>query len=594
MAVSSDDPVEIRTEQEVCTERRTSPVSSVLSYAILFGGILTIGVALYMVVVSYSALPFWDGWIEVEAAAQGVDLLSPTFLWERDNEHRVVVPKLFLAADLRLFRGRQVFLLASIFGIQLLHLVLLAWSMRVLGGWRGVLWRTGTGLAAFCLFCPTQWGNFVIGFQVCFVLPQLLATVSFVTLLLYRTKSQRYPEKRWSRFLVVSILAAVGANYCLANGMLLWPILILAALYLRLPRTALLSYVISGVVSSGLYFYRLNLSPRWDQPTNTIGSRLVSPLTLLNFLAKYLFGSASPRGTHAAEFVILGGLAIVVLVVFRAASYVRKPGAFGIQLVLMTMFWGATILMITAGRAHFGIEEARATRYQTVVLLFWCSVGLLLLGGTFFAPGRMQYGFLVAQLCLLAIFVRGAATASHPIGEARQHGFDLNAAAASLLTDVYDPAQLARVTPAGQGDFRVAQYLKANRLSVFAGPVPSEMGKPLEEVFPLAPSGDCTGALESVVPLVDPRGPGLRFTGWAWDVKHRRSPSAIVVTTNGTITGMGALGGWRPDVAATQPEASRSHPGYIAYVSEPSGISIVNLYAILRGSPSTACHFATK
>ena len=139
--------------------------SSVLSYVILFGGIITIGVALYMVVVSYSSLPFWDGWMEVQAAARDRSLLSPAWLWERDNKHRVVVPKLFLAADLRLFQGRQIFLLASIFCIQLLHLALLSWSMRALGGWRGALWRTGTGLAAFCLFCPTQWANFVIGFQ---------------------------------------------------------------------------------------------------------------------------------------------------------------------------------------------------------------------------------------------------------------------------------------------------------------------------------------------------------------------------------------------------------------------------------------------
>src|ERR1035437_270737 len=189
----------------------TSRASSILSYAILLGGILTTGVALYMVVVSYSSLPYWDGWMEVEYAASGGNVLSPAWLWERDNEHRLILPKLFLAADLRLFQGRQIFLLASILGIQLLHLALLSWSMRVLGGWRGALWRTGTGLAAFCLFYPSQWTNFVVGFQVCFVLPQLLATVSFVALLLYWTKSQQYPEKLWLTFLVVSILAAVGA-----------------------------------------------------------------------------------------------------------------------------------------------------------------------------------------------------------------------------------------------------------------------------------------------------------------------------------------------------------------------------------------------
>src|SRR5208337_3768824 len=153
----------------------------------------------------------------------------------------------------------------------------------------------------------------------------------------------------------------------------------LAVFYLRLRRTAILSYVISGVLSSGLYFYLLNLSSRWGRPESTIASRLVSPLTLLNFLIKYLIGSASRRGTHAAEFILLGGVAILV-----------------------------------------------------------------------------------------------------------------------------------------------------NR------------------------SDDCTGALESTAPIVDPGGPGLRLTGWAWDVKHQRPPLAIVVTTNGIITGIGAVGGWRPDVAAIQ------------------------------------------
>jgi hypothetical protein len=577
-------------------EPETSRASSILSYAILLGGILTIGVALYMVVVSYSSLPYWDGWMEVEVAAGGGSLLSPAWLWERDNEHRLILPKLFLAADLRLFQGRQIFLLASILGIQLLHLALLSWSMRVLGGWRGALWRTGTGLAAFCLFYPSQWTNFVVGFQVCFVLPQLLATVSFVGLLLYWNKSQQHPEKRWLTFLVLSILAAVGAAYSLASGNLLWPILILAALYLRLRRAAVLSYAITAVGSTGLYFYRLNLSSRWDQPSNTIASRAVSPLTLLNYLAKYFIGSFTHRGMHAAEFILLSGLAIGVIVLFPALAYIRKLRVFGIQLVLMMMFWGATAMVMAAGRAHLGIRQATESRYQTIALLFWCSVGLLLLGATSFARERRRYAFLVAQVCLLVIFVRGAATASQPIGKARRHGFALNAAGASLVTGVYDPAQLKEAFPELDIMLWAARYLKANQLSVFAGAVPSELGKPLEDVFPVTPFGDCTGALESVEPIVEPSGPGLRVTGWAWDVKHQQPPSSIVITTNGIITGVGAVGGWRPDVAAMQPgiSISKSYAGYIAYLPEPEGISVVNLYAILRGSPPTACRFATK
>ncbi len=96
-------------------------IASVLSYAILLGGILTIAVTLYMVVVSYSSLPYWDGWTQVGIAAGGESPLSPAWLWHQHNEHRLVIPKLFLAADLSCFRPARTFLLVSIFLIQMLH-----------------------------------------------------------------------------------------------------------------------------------------------------------------------------------------------------------------------------------------------------------------------------------------------------------------------------------------------------------------------------------------------------------------------------------------------------------------------------------------
>ena len=566
-------------------------VSSMLSYLILLGGILTIAVTLYMVVISYSPLPYWDGWAEIYFASSGGNPLSPAWLWKLHNEHRLIIPKLLLAADLRLFRSRQIFLLASIFGIQLLHLALLSWSMRVLGSWCGALWRSGAGLAAFCLFCPTQYTNFIVGFQVCVMLAQFLATASFVAQLLCWTKSQQHSEKLRLTFLWVSILAALGATYSFASGNLLWPILILMALYLRLPRSAVLSYVITGVVSTWLYFGFLLLDPRlYGNPTV---SNLGSPLTLVRYFARYLVGSLTLRGAHAVEFILPVGLAVVVILLYPALAYIRNFRVFGIQLALMMMFWGATVMITVAGRAHLGIEHAAEPRYQTVTLLFWCSVGLLLLGATFFARGRMRYGFLVAQVCLLVIIVYGAATVSRPIGKAREHGFELGVAAASLLTGVHDPAQLTHTSGADlESVFRMARYLQANQLSVFAGSVPSELGKPVEAVFPIISFADCAGALESIEPVGEPSAPGLRVSGWAWDARHQRPPSAIIVTRNGIITGLGAIGRWKPSVAATRPKISPDYIGYVAYLPEPRPISIINFYAILRRSPPTACRFA--
>jgi len=565
-------------------------LTSALSYAILLGGILTIAVALYMVVVSYSSLPYWDGWTQVGIVATGHNPLSTVWLWHQHNEHRLVIPKLFLAADLRLFQARQVFLLASIFTIQLLHLALLSWSMRVLGDWRGALWRTGVGLAAFCLFCPSQWQNFIWGFQVCFVLPQLFATLSFVALLLFWTESRQHPNKPPpSRFLLVSIVAALGASYSLANGNLLWPLLVVAALYLRLRIAAVLSFAITGVVSTALYLYRYARPQYHADPIASMGT----PFNLLKYWAVYFVSSWTHHNIRAPELIALAALAIVILALLRALSYVRVFRAFAIQLVLTMLFCAATALITAAGRLNFGSGQAFSSRYQTIALLFWCCLGLLLLGSTFSHP-RMRYSFLIAQVCLLAIFVRGAAIVRYPIGEARRQGFALNAAAAALLTNVNDLAQLKEAYSIPDVLLMAARYMRANQLSVFSGSFPSQLGKPLESVFPLAAANDCAGKLESVAPIENANERGLRVAGWAWDRKHGHPPSAIVVTTNGIITGLGAVGEWRPGVRATDRSLSTSYIGFVGYAPEPELASVVNFYAILHGNPPTACYFATR
>ena len=286
-----------------------------------------------------------------------------------------------------------------------------------------------------------------------------------MALLLYWTKSEQHPEKSWVGFLVLSMLSALGATCSLASGNLLWPILILAAIYLHLRRGVVLSFILVGVISTGLYFYHFVRPGHHPRP---ITSNMVAPLRLLRFCAEYLFGAWVHHGVYVTTLIVLAGLALAVVALFPALAYIRNFRLFGTQLVLMMMFWGATAMITAAGRAHLGTWAANLSRYQTVVLLFWCAVGWLLLGASFYSSGRMRYGFLVAQVCLLAIFVRGAATASHSIRQARQHGFALNAAGASLLTGVYDPAFRLCFRPKNNGpDQRVPVIWRAisDRLS---------------------------------------------------------------------------------------------------------------------------------
>ncbi len=566
----------------------TSRLSSILSFVILLGGLITIFVALHMVVASYSPLPYWDGWMEVQVAAGGGNLLAPSWLWERDNEHRLVIPKLFLAADFDFFHARQKFLLTSIFIIQLLHLVLLSWSMRALGGWRGSLWLAGTGLAAAGLFYPSQYANFIVGFQVCFVLPQLLATLSFVTLLLYWRSTQEHPGRPATKFLVISILATLAASYSLASGNILWPLLILAAIYLRLDRKVILTYVITAILCVAAFFYHY-VRPGHHH-TNAIASNLGSPAAILRYVLEYFLGSLARHGGIAIVAILM--VVIVVGVgIGPTLRYMREFRLFSIQLVLMILFWGATGMITAAGRAHLGTGQAGTSRYQTVTLLFWCSIGLLLLGCTYFAEERKPYRYLVVQLCLLAVFAGGAVAAQAPIREARRHGFLQDAASVSLITGVYDPDALQHTFPFLDLLLWTSHYLEANQLSVFASTTPSELGRPLTDVFHES-VGECSGALESVTPITEPSGPGLRLSGWAWDAKHKRPASSIVITTNGIIRGLGAVGQWRPDAAGAA--LSSGYVGFVGYVPQPAPGAMVNVYAVLDGSPATACYLATR
>jgi len=579
--VSSPDPAEAPAAE-------ASRVTGLLSYAILLGGLTTIVLSLYVVVTSYSSLPYWDGWRQIEVAAHGFNPVNPDWLWAQHNEHRLVLPKIFLAIDLRFFQARQVFLLAGIFVIQLLHLALLSWSMRALGGWKGDLWRTGTGVAAFCLFCPTQSENFTWGFQVCFVLPPFFATLSFVALLLYCTEAQ-HPRKQASpRFLVVSILAAAGAAYSLASGNLLWPLLVVAAIYLRLRARIILGIAATGAVSLAFYLYHYTRPVGHASPV----ASLAAPLKMVKYCAAY-FLSAWPYYDVPGYWLVRLAVLILLLVLLAAALLqIAKLRAFAMQLVFIMLYCLATGFLTAAGRLNFGISQATVSRYQTVALLFWCCLGLLWLGGSFLSRARMSHLFLVAQLCLLAIFVVAATRAKYQILLTRGHAFTQKAAGAALLSGMADSVTLAEVYPEKEMFTETLPYMRANHLSVFSDRLASTLGQPLSSAFPMADSKGCSGSLEAVFPLSDSPstssfggglGSGLRVSGWAWDNQRQKLPSAIVAAIDDKVVGFGATGRWR------QPRSD----GFVAFSPEFDPQSAATFYAILNTSPPSACYIAT-
>ena len=568
-----------------------SRASVVLSYAIFLAGLLTASAAVYMVIASYSSLPSTDGWEQIDTAMRGVNPLSPAWLWTQHNEHRMVISKLFLAADLLLFRATQKFLLTSILATQILLLMVLGWCMRALGGWRGTMWRTGVGIAAFCLFWPTQWENLIIGFSICFILLELFATLSLVELMLYWKHSERPSGDPHSWvYLLLSILAALGATYSLANGNLLWPLLVVAAMLLRLPRGAVLSFFATGTVSTVLYLHNYHRPLGHGNPAASIRS----PLEIVQYVATY-FGSPWVRhDVPLATMIGILGLAATVFVIFRFPTYIPTRRPFSVLLVLILAFCLGTAFITSLGRLNFGIRQAFASRYHTFALLFWCCLGLLLLMSESLMTDK-RVRFVVVQVCILGIIVWSSHITRNDVRGARIRGFQINVAATALFVGARDDVQFAKAAITNPGAVAAeAQFMQKNGLSAYSDNAYTQLGKSLDSVYRLASSERCTGVVESAATVAGSgQSLALRVAGWAWDRERLRPPSAIVITEDGTITGMGAVGGWRPLTIVDNRRIKDGYIGYAGYARVVRPDTPVKVYAILRGRPQSACYFAT-
>ena len=561
-------------------------VSDTLSWLIALSGVGTILLTGWLVVTSYSSSPRWDGWSEIEFAANEGSQFTLDWLWRQENQHRLVLPKLLLLADLKWFHATQVFLLFSIFTLQFLHLLLLCWSMRVFGNWRGNLWRSGAGLAAFCLFCPSQWENFTIGFQTCFVLPGLFATLSFVGFLLYWTsRNQEDVHGRW-KYLVLSIVAALASSYSLSNGNLLWALLVITAFVLRLPTKVTLIYVIAGLTSTALYLKDYTVY-------GTAISATKSPIMVLKYMAVYFGSSWVPAGVRRAEIVGLLALALPGILVLLVPSHVRGIRPLGIQAILIVMFCLGTAVITALGRLVYGLEQAFSSRYQTVALLFWCCIGLALLAYLPVDEGLRGSGLLLLQALVLAMLIRAGFLAGLPVQSARLFSFQVNAAAAALITDVPDTEQLHWTD---SDPFRVRSfvpYMRKTGLAFFHGPLPSLVGKRLDSAVPISSTHECTGEIQSIISVSNVLPPALQVAGWAWDYERRRPAVGVLTVADGLIKGVGVVGGWRPLVRAAHPEITTNYTGFIAYAPDVPASSSVRAYALLGSNFKVACYIGT-
>src|SRR5271166_4820451 len=227
-------------QSEIQAWSQEDPVSRLLA-AVLF--VFALFIVFSMAIIqrrAYSALPWgdmWDYWIWY--LKPHPNLLIKLFALH--NEHRIVVARLFFIADQMFFRGRAIFVFVSIFVIQFFHAILLCRLAYLAHPHRKALSVFMGSTAFVCLFSAEQYTNFTWSFQIQFVAVYFAVTGALASLMVFARLLANEPpasERRRWLWLGITILAGIIATYSMANGLLVWPSLLLEASWFGLPRRA--------------------------------------------------------------------------------------------------------------------------------------------------------------------------------------------------------------------------------------------------------------------------------------------------------------------------------------------------------------------
>jgi hypothetical protein len=225
----------------------------------------------------------WDRWITY------VSDPLPFWYFREHVDHRLVAPKMLFEVDHFVFHARGWFTLLCSFCLQALTGIMLSsLSGNVCPQDRRERLILASVIAA-CLFSAQQWVNFVQPFQVQFLLLYCAATAALLSL-------WKAAQQDWhATWIAVSIAAGIVATYSMANGVLLWPVLLLAAFWLRMPRRSMVPMATAAVLAGASFFYHWHRSiapvvlppaQRWPRVAIFLLAHLGSPMTPLAYMLR--------------------------------------------------------------------------------------------------------------------------------------------------------------------------------------------------------------------------------------------------------------------------------------------------------------------
>src|SRR5262249_26575650 len=317
--------------------------------------------------------PFWDEWGELSIVFKACDgTLDISSFFAQQNEHRPVTSRI---ASVVLAKTTQLNLVDEMylgFAFEFLALVLI-WRMLATGqkNKASALVAPLTVVASLLLFWTVAFENWTWGIASF----QYLSSVFWAVLALWGLTN--WPG-RWTG-LVIGCVSMTVAIFTTALGFALVPVGLLAiASYGLLGRKVQWAQIcVFGVVAAvcTAVYLRHYASPGFYAPPSLARIR---PVEMIRYFLTYLgspFWTTKGGLAPALGFFGLCGL-------FAGAYYILRfmPESIegGLPWFLLACYSLVNGGVITFARLDFGVEQALAPRYRSIVVLFWVSLIVLL------------------------------------------------------------------------------------------------------------------------------------------------------------------------------------------------------------------------
>lgn len=473
---------------------------SVAGLLILFiWALLNWSLAIRRIIRDYNPLPVWDYWQVAEHLERYKAFDFPVF-WIQHNEHRIIFPESIFATDMLLFGGRQIFSLAVSFGCYFGVWIVLAWAFHSDSTLSRDVRRMGVLFAAIIM----GWEGCSVVLSNTFLLQwtMLQLAVALSLALLAKSRGSSNPI-----YFAGAIVSAVVATFSSGNGMLLWPVLLVAAFLMKMGKIRILVLVASAVVSIWLFFVGYH-SPNDLQLLNIVRH----PIYFIGFIASFVSMPLGAIGDPQMG-VIFGLCNLVTCLLLFVVAARKKLLACTPSIVLFGSFAFllASGMLTAAGRINPSDPAyiaAKAARYVSLPLVNWAVLLLALV----WMSARMKWELLsvstIAVLC--SLFVIGITSTLQPwVTGNGSFIADQQVATLSVENNVLDPDFEGKLYPDPGFVPKMLAVLRRNHLAIYSGvPELSWLGKNASAVFQSCDTRE-PGGVSGVFPVEG----GFEITG---------------------------------------------------------------------------------